>query len=671
MLFLEMPIVPGGAVPGGDTSATHLMLNMFRPTSTTAPEPGKANGAGLRQLFAAAVGLDDPEAVDLLLSGRTAVAADGWSGLSDAVLVAWPSDPAALEQELASRRTAGDAAAKLRRYGLARGHELACDGKTVLVGRMGKRTSLFARTLDLLDNGNKPTLADQAEFRDRTATLPADSQAVVYVGKATAGTGAGPDPLTAWWPEEWPRLRTIAMGLKLDSQGLTVRLSGRLDMEGPQLAHTEPPVQVMRRLPSSVVAVWTQALDYVGGYRHLRSRFSSDADGFHFDSLEAGMEPDAIEKRILGHLVGDTVVVVDQVTVKPDDAADDAERLTLPAAGLMVETDDPDAVAGAVAQVAGNLVALVNKQLPPEQAISLQTEAPGGATLYVVSMGRVLGGKTRCDWLTSLQLTVGIVDRWLVVATHPLTARRLIDARRGQGAVLPVDDLDRITESVAARGGQPRRMMVAQPRFAAEMIDSWIDHVGRHHQELLQPQWWVKVLRHQRATGKQLGILARSSKGTVEVVDTLPGGPARDRLQPGDRIMAVDGTKVDPAEPLKSLREYIADRPQASESKLLIQRGDKQQEIVLPLPADEVAEGLGSPIEMLKRFAAVSRFFGSAGYVMWQPKPDVVDARIDLRFVAATQPASQPTSQPASRPVSRPASQPATRASTQPATAAR
>ncbi|MBI4580978.1 MAG: PDZ domain-containing protein [Planctomycetes bacterium] len=640
-LYAEVRDPRGISRYGAGAGLAGGVLAGLRPRAATTPAATAGPGWGLRQLFAQAVGLDDPGAIDLLFSGPLGVAADGWSGLSDAVLVAWPNDPAALAGALAARLVPATVSGKVRRYALAHDHELACDGRSAVVGRPGKRTSLYARTLDLLERGGGASLADQPEFRERTASLAADSQLIVYVGKA-AGAAAGQDPLTAWWPEDWPWLETVALGLALGGDGLTVKVSGRLDPDGPPLTRSEPPIQVLRRLPPSVIAAWTQAIDYVGTFRRLRTQFSHDPEGFHFDALEAGLESGTIEKRLLGHLVGDTVLLIDQVTVKPLAATDDAETLILPTAAVVVETDDPDAVAAALAPVMTNVVRLVNGQLPAASAVALRSEpvAPGGPTMHSVAVGRVLGGNTKCDLLHALDLSAVVADRWLVVATDPRTLRQIVAARRGAAEPLPVGDLDRIVEQVALRGGQPRRVLYAQPRSAGQMIDSWIRHISAHHPEMLQPQWWEKLLRRQRAMGKQLGILGRPADGAVEVVDSLPGSAARGLLQTGDRILAVDGIKVDPAAPLKSLRENIAARKLPDRITLLVRRGDKPQEITLPLPGESPDAAIRSPVELLGQFAALSRLFGSASYVLWQPRPDVVDARIDLRYTASTQPAA-------------------------------
>jgi len=620
-----------------------------------------ATEGGMRHLFATAVGLEPASAaLGMLFSGPVAFSADGWSGLSDAVLLAWPANPAALEAALAAQRIAETASAPVRRYRLGNGHELACDGKTAVIGRM-KKTSIYARTLDVLTRGGE-TLADTPEFRDRTASVAAGAQLIAYVGKARAGGVEGYNPLTAWWPDDWPQIKTIAVGLAWGTEQAHLKLSARLDPEGRQLTRGEPPIQILRRLPLSVVAAWTHAVDYLGDYRRLRGRLAMEPEGFSFDSLEVGLEPGTIEKRILGHLVGDTVLLVDQVTIQTAEAKDSREKIILPVGAILVETDDPDAVAAALPQVAGNLVRLFNSQAGPEQAIAIRQEAlgPGGPVIYSLPIGVRQTGKTRCDLLAALELSWTVADRWLIVATHSQTVRRLVEARRGNHALLPITGLDQVVEHVVLRGGQPRRVLFAQPQAGATMIATWIEHISAHHPELLQAQWWERLLQRQRATGKQIGILARASGGTVEVVDTLPEGPARGRLLPGDRVLAVDGVKIDSARPLQSLRDAVAERGQPDKVTFLVRRGDQQHEIELPMPRAGGDGALRSPVELLSRFAAACRLFDAISYVLWQPRPDVVDVRVDLRYAAALRPAPI-ASQPA-------ASQPATNrpAATQP-----
>lgn len=654
----QIPRLPGSRPETGLASAAYAILQ-----TATSSAPADADSPlpeiSPRQLFAGAVGLDaSSRAMELLFSGPVAIAADGWSGLSDAVLLARPADPVALEAELASYRTGELSLSAPRRYALANGHELACDGRTAVVGRMRPR-SLFARTLNLLSVGGE-SLAATAEFRERTASIAADAQVLLFIGKSRAGAAEGQNPLSAWWPEDWPRIKTLALGLVWGAEGAYVSCSARLDPTGPALTRSEPPVQILRRLPTTVVAAWTQAIDYVADYRRMRNRLALEPDGFHFDTLESDLEPGIIEKRILGHLVGDTVIAIDQVSVAPKETGSDVEKLSLPVAALLVETDDPDAVAAALPLVAGNLVKLFNSQADAKDAIAIRAEplAPGGGpVIYTIPIGIHQTGKTRCDLLQSLELSWTVADRWLVVATHAESVRRLVEARRGGNTPLAIGDLDKVIEQVVERGGQPRRVLFAQPRAGSAMVQTWIRHISRHHPEMLQAQWWERVLRRQRAMGKQIGILARPDHGTVEVVDALPGGPARGRLQAGDRVLAVDGNRIDADQPLQSIRDLVAARERPDRVTLLIRRGDKEQEIELSMPQEEIEGGLRSPVELLKRAAGVCRLFGSASYVLWQPRPDVVDARIDFRYLLTSRLPAAAQSKPAA-PATAPASAP-------------
>jgi hypothetical protein len=283
--------------------------------------------------------------------------------------------------------------------------------------------------------------------------------------------------------------------------------------------------------------------------------------------------------------------------------------------------------------------------------------------IYSIPIGLRQTGKTRCDLLAALELSWTVADRWLIVATDSQTVRRLVEARRGNHALLPITGLDQVVEHVVLRGGQPRRVLFAQPQAGAAMIATWIEHISAHHPEMLQSQWWERLLQRQRATGKQIGILARANEGAVEVVDTLPEGPARGRLQSGDRVLAVDGVKIDSARPLQSLRDAVAERGQPDKVTFLVRRGDKQHEIELPMPRAGGDGALRSPVELLGRFAGACRLFDSASYVLWQPRPDVVEVRVDLRYAAALRPAPTASQPAATQPA---ATQPA---ATQPAAA--
>lgn len=606
--------------------------------SSPAMDSAPAGGSALRQTLAAAVGMEKAEAAQLLLGGRLAITADGWSGLSDAVLLAWPTDPAALEMELSAARTAESESAKVRHYRLRLGYELACDGRTAVVGRPQKKGSLFARTLDVVEKG-ADALAATADFRERVSVLPADAQVVIYMGKSAPESRGVQNPLMTWWPDNWPWLETAAVGLVLRPEAVNVEVSGLLASQGLELGGGDAPVDCLRQLPDSTLLAWSQSIDFVQGYRQMAGSNAAHDGWWPIDLLlDEELDRGVIEEQLLSHLVGDSVFVVDQVATKPEDSKETAQPLLLPSFALIVETDDPDAVSGALLQAAQQLVNRLNAQASQGDELLALQQAPasaGGPMIFTVPVGQRFSRSTQCDFLRAAEISGTVADRWLILATSSAHVRRILDARRGAMPTLVSAALEGVRQRLDQRGGRLRGVMVAQPRAIGLVIDSWLQHVEAHHPQLLADEWWEKLLRRHRASGQQLGILARTKDGMAEVIDVSPGGPARDHLRPGDLITAVDGIRIDAEQPLKSLREYLAGRARPDRVTLLIRRGEASQEIVIPME-----DGSGAnmhPLQFLARVASFCRLFSSASFVAWQREPGAVELHFDLR-TAQTQP---------------------------------
>ena len=174
------------------------------------------------------------------------------------------------------------------------------------------------------------------------------------------------------------------------------------------------------------------------------------------------------------------------------------------------------------------------------------------------------------------------------------------------------------------------------------MIDSWVAYVKRHHPEMLQPQWWAGLWRKQRLSGVQLGIRPTTGApaGRVEVGQTLSGYPAHGRLLPGDQILRVDGRPLDPEHPLASLSRLVATRRRTDGITVRVLRGAGELDVEIPMEAAQWDAAHLQPVELLRQAALVLRIFRSAPYALWQPSPELINARLELRF-APFAPASQ------------------------------
>jgi len=594
--------------------------------------------SGWRQWFAEAVGLPGAKAPDLLLSGRLALAAEGWSGLGDAVLLAEPDDSAALERELESALKPPDADQKVRRYRLSSNHELACDGRTAVVGLPASWSGLYDRTVGLLGSEHGVSLADLAEFRARTSALPAGCQLVLY-GGTNRRTGSAGLVTGSWWPAAWPQLESAAVGVAVTSTGVTVETNGRLIQGGSNAGTGDPPVHVLSRLPASTVVGWTHSISYVQEFQRLEAAYPEGILRFYIDVLRSGLAPGVLEERLLSHLVGDSIFMIGQARTRPAISDDPDGRLRLPSCALAVETDDPYAVELMMQHLAGNLLRLLSFSPGPEGEARIENEALGdGGTIHSIPLGRLFSSRTGGALLRSLAISWAVADRWLVVGTDSGTVREIIQARRGRGAVMPAGVIQEAMRQVRLSRGSAEIVLVAQPRLGAQMIDSWMAYVSRHHPEMLESEWWWRLRQKQHARTVQLGILpARVSPGQVEVSRTFLNWPAHGRLQAGDRILAVDGQMLDKTpskqQTLRSLREKVAMRRDPQHVTLLVMRDGRQMEIAIAMPAAALGADRLQPVQLLGKVADLLRLFTSASYAAWREPPDVVKARLELRFV--------------------------------------
>jgi len=614
------------------------------------PPPGEP---GWRKLFAGAVGLADDRTADLLLDGRLAIAADGWRELAAAVLVAQPGNPTALEARLQPRLMLGSGRHRVRRYRLGPDHELSCDGRIVVVGRKDRGgDSLYARTLRLLQSDHGVSLADLASFRERMSEVPAGSQVVLYLG-TNRRRHAQPQRSRGWGHVLGPLLQTAAVGVLLSDEGVAVETTGRLSAPPQAYVARDPPIDALLFLPSSTVAAWTHPIDYAAEFRQFKAAYPQGIVRFFIDLLQGGMRPEALERDLLEHLVGDTVLIIGQVLARPKPLDPNHGSLQVPSLALMVETDDPDSVETALQQAAGNLLRLVNLQYAPEDYVRIETEPIGESdgTIRSITLTRMFPAGVARELLGSFEVSWTVADRWLVMATHGETVRQIVLARRGQIPLMSAEAVQQAMRRVRHPRRLPDMVLVAQPGAAGEMIDSWLRYIAQYHPEMLERQWWQRLRRQYLASQVQLGILPAvgASNGAVEVAQTLPNWPAHNLLQPGDRIIAVDDRALEPDRTLRSLRNRLALRDHDDRVRLTVVRDGHERDVEIPMPASVSPAAYVQPFDLLKQISELSHRFSFASYATWQPSRDRVRTRLELRLATATAPPPTALANPASQ----------------------
>jgi hypothetical protein len=600
-----------------------------------------------RQLMLA-IGMTNEDAATLLLQGKLAIAADSWNGLDDAILLAEPTNVATMEKELKSFRVNVPGKPlnlalpevkplvkpSIHYYSWGQDHQLCCDGRFVVAGRASSPSGLYTRTIGLWRSENGIALSDLADFTERTAALSPDRQLLLFV---TAGRRTNTENRTiladGLWPGIWPELKSFAVGITLTSDGVVIDTGGRTDPMGFVRQACTTSADYFSKLPDATIAAWVERINYVEEYRRITRGLAGGVLRFYLDVLQTGLAPGNIEQQLLAPLTGDTIFAIGQTEYAPNVRVRQ-DPLLLPAVALGIKTANSAGAAQVLRQVTENLLRLLNVQARTGSALQLSERKLDSVdeVIHTIPIGQFFGTRTACEFLKTMTLSWTVADDWIVVATGEGMIEKMVRARRGLEPTLSPATL---AENFRRGNDQAKLMMIVQPRAAGEMIDSWIGYLSHYHPQMLLADWWSGQRQKQRVSAAQLGILPSSiQNGAIEVAQTVPNGPADHRLQPGDRIVAVEGRRLEPRDPQRSLRLFLNGRRDPNRVVVTIIREENcEEDIELSLapPAPRVTVGT-SPVELLREAADLLRIFSTANYAMWEPTPGLFNARLDLHF---------------------------------------
>jgi hypothetical protein len=669
-------------------------------------EPGSGDEA-LKPL-AAALGIDNPVAVRGEVFGRrAALALPSWANLDEGVLLAVPENIAPLEAVLEKRGRKPETIGKARQYKLDKlDHWLATDGRVVLLGQRREGRSLYDHAVALLAGEATDSLATDPAFQTEVAPLNTGAQRAMMYFSSTpapatqptatqptasapattqpAGTTTAPstqgiqDPIARmtkrWLPTTWPRLVKGAVGASVEDRLIRLDIHGQLNQAAPPHLQ-DANVAVLETLPATTLAAWAQAVDYPAYYRAF-IRGSPTLLTLYLTYIDSRLKAagSSLGAGLLERLGQDTIVLFGVIPEAEQTAPVGYE---LPALGVIVPVDDRASVASAMDVVGGSIAALLPLAgvRPKDQpnATALTKADYNGTTICAVPVGELFKRQTTCPYLHTLRLSWAVTDHDLILSTHDDHIRQIVRARAGQAPQLGprLASAGKLNHLPPSADG----VLLAQPAAIAAMFESWIAYAEARNPEVLKPEWW-QARQEERLAQANLGFaLGKSEPGQITVRNTLPGWPAHGRLEPGDRIVAVDGQPLAQGDAKASLRMAIVNRRDAGRITLSVIRKGTTMDVEIPIP--DVPQAF-DPIGAIRQINELLKPFAAASYTVWAAPPDRFNARVMLRGVQPPEtqpaPATQPaTTQPAPPPPPPPPpttqSAPTPAADTQPAPA--
>ncbi len=612
-----------------DTRAGALLARAFSSLAMVdGPDGRSASQPIWETVLARSVGLGEDMSPRWLFDGDVALAADSWSGIGDAILLVLPERPEALTGALEAWPPQSGAGC-IRRYALRDGQELATDGEAAVIGRKGSRQGLYARATALWEGAAGETLGDKPAFRDRTAGLAPDASVLLYI-EGTETLSAG-ELVSRRWPADWIGLESVAIALRATARAVEVDVHCRLK-EALRPTSRGLRAELFRSLPATTIAAFNWPWDPIRAHRKTLRGAGGEAIRALLEELEAGLEPRDVESELLGQFLDDPLVVLDELALPAGgEAGNRGSTRLMPGLAMVVRVRDP----GVVEAFMGRMLQHLGERAEPgsvgRDGGGVRVEPVLGETQGIIRSVPVAGlltGAAPRDLLEPLQLSYTVHGRRLVVGTHPQAIRQLVLAALSRLPTMPPEVVE-ASLARAAAGGTCRMLVVCRPWMLAQSLDAQLAYIAATHPELFEPGWWRRVRARREASREQLGIRARAADRAVEVVQVLPDGYAAGRLQPKDRILAVDGIALDASRPTDSLRELLAMREHPEVVRLLVQREGARRTIEVPMPPAGGQE-LVNPLEQLRRAARLFRQFSWAACVSWQSSDQTLGIRCTL-----------------------------------------
>jgi len=587
------------------------------------PESG-APALDWRALVHRYLGMTPETALADLFGYRVALAAPSWDRLGDAVIVSRLRRGDALDPILGPKRAVPtEQRGEVRVYRTQSGIFVATDGRWAAFTRSGGPDSFFSEVVDLLAKNDAKRLSDSSQFRDLVGNLSNGYVGCAFLSRSGDATRSVSALL--------PAFGGLAVAMYTHGDRLDFEVRAALDEAVNQPRQSIVDMNRVGMLPSSTLLAWATSVDLLGGYQKLIER-ARESSSRYLDILHQVLEPEAMERDVLGKLGPRQIVVWDRVRGK-------AGALQL---AVLIESTDAAGVARTLADGLARLDlsnGIITSTTHLETEI-LTVELPG---LRPSSAGSGLVSALLADFRPSF----AALDDWLVMATGPEQIQQMVSASEGW-----IPSLGSMSELKADRWRMAHDavlLAVARPALTSSVVADLRNQDGSH--SLLasksgsQPRSIGHV--HQRLLG--IGISRDEGTGAVVVARVQAHQPAVGILHVGDHIIGVDGRLLSLEDPVADLRNRIDECNDAGGLKLRVRRDNRLLDVRVPIPQAiaPAATSRKSAAEALKQLEAVSRTVSYAVYSVVRSREDRFHARISLRLVPSTSPAPvQPTAAP-------------------------
>jgi len=587
--------------------------------------PGGAQTLDLRRLVTGFLRLGDRRETDAVLQSEIGFAVPSWSGLGNALWFLRVADEAALHRLFPpvqrTVRTGADATPCFRTVsGMS-----VCylDGIASVAHRAGA-DSPFDQTMKLMTGSDEDPLEQSGAFRELALYLPSAPLAVAYLAEdGTSSPESSLEP-AAWWPA----VDRMVAGLYEGQGRLDVAIRASLVSPYRKVKLAQEALDRLMELPSTTLFALATTIDLDRAYEAAMADSPAGTLGRYL-ALIAQMRAGTTGPSEGPSQLGPHVLMAW--------GSGPGNGNTAPQVALMIECADGPSVRNQAREISEKVIRLL-VALEPTTAgteLEVQTSRHLGAVISHLPL-EAYARESRLPFVRLLSNTDPawtVWNGWLIVALSRDHIERILDAQFGLAPSLAA-----VPDVQALRTGPADRSVLSlvQADLAADALDQWLAALDAGDPSLLNPVWWgergVRGRRPQPRLG--IGMASAQEPGVVVVARVYPQTAAEGRLQPGDRILGIDGKLLSLSTPNADLRAGWAQSASSPGPTVRVERDGVAIDVVLPKKKRDAAPATlrMNPADAVRELASLSRTLQFASFAVLSSDEQHYSARLSLRF---------------------------------------
>ncbi len=573
------------------------------------------------------IGPTDSIRVEDLMEAESALVAPSWLELNRSVWLVRPSDKAVLDRWAKGGPRPRDVASSANFFATDTGLMVCVKGDVAAVARAGGKTAL-TDTMMLMAGRPVPLLERDALFQELLYYLPAGPLAVAYSRQGESGSPAGSGSAGLIGSD----LDRTVMGLYEGDGRLDVAVRGSLARPQADRALAREAVIRLVELPQTTLlaTAFKFSPDAVASTPPMRHGQMVGRLLTLLQGLRGGEEPDAASPPALSpHLV----LAWDQ-DLRPSGST--------PQVALLAQSPNIGELQREIDHIAGNAIRLIGAIDTTDQELRIEQSTHLGTPISYISLTQYAKQSRypMARLFEHVEPAWAVMDDWLVFALSRDHVERILDAHRGLAPTLTgVPDVQVLT---ADRVERMMTLTIVQADLAADILGQWVTAHESGSPSLLDPQWWGAAGDGGRAIRSNrlgIGMKSKQESGVVVVARVYPATAAADRLQPGDRIIGIDGRLLDLVAPNQDLRTRWNEKPGDSRT-VRVQRGGDTLDIVLEsvYVTRRPAATAIKPADAVRELASLAASLQFASFASYATDESRYSAKFSLRFTPPRKP---------------------------------